>query len=376
MDTPGILDHPLVERNTIEMQAITALAYLRAAVLYVMDISEQCGQSIEQQVELFNSIKPLFANKPIIVALNKVDIISPQELREDAKQLLARFESEGVPIMPMSTVTEEGVMDVKIRACNELLMQRVDMKMKSKKMPDVLNRLHLAVPKPRDDTERPPFIPPGAKIKKKSSSMEVEGGESSSVPRKLEKDLVEEMGDNYLLDLKKHYLLASSDEKYDDIPEIFEGKNIADYIDPDIMERLEELEREEEMREAAGVYNSEPEDPEVLKTRKIAVAIRQKKASFRKQSAEKRTRNYPVMPRGVGRVSRKKNDSEGMEVEEGGGGSDMECGGKMIEQPFVYKSGISPLNKLIKHNFATRLFVVCSQINIVAAISTTITNQA
>lgn len=40
IDTPGILDHALEERNTIEMQAITALAHLRAAVLYVIDISE------------------------------------------------------------------------------------------------------------------------------------------------------------------------------------------------------------------------------------------------------------------------------------------------------------------------------------------------
>lgn len=320
----------MVERNTIEMQAITALAHLRAAVLYIMDISEQCGHSIEQQVELFNNIKPLFANKPIMVALNKIDVTTPQELREEAKELLATtFESSGIPLMPMSTVTEEGVVDVKTRACDELLMQRVDMKMKSKKMPEVLNRLHLAVPKPRDEAERPPFIPPGAKIGKKSSrvtagTMELDGSEPSSKPRKLEKDIVLEMGDDYILDLKKRYLLANSDEKYDDPPEIFEGKNIADYIDPDIMERLEELEREEEMRVTAGVYDSEPEDPEVLETRKIAVAIRKRKASFRKQSSEKRSRNYPVMPRGVGRVSRKRGGGEGMEVE----GSDMECGGK------------------------------------------------
>lgn len=63
MDTPGILDHPLEERNTIEMQAITALAHLRAAVLYVMDVSEQCGHTLPEQLELFNNIRPLFANK-------------------------------------------------------------------------------------------------------------------------------------------------------------------------------------------------------------------------------------------------------------------------------------------------------------------------
>lgn len=63
VDTPGILDHPLEERNTIEMQAITALAHLRAAVLYVMDVSEQCGHTLQQQLELFNNIRPLFANK-------------------------------------------------------------------------------------------------------------------------------------------------------------------------------------------------------------------------------------------------------------------------------------------------------------------------
>ena len=74
IDTPGILDHPLEERNTIEMQAVTALAHLRAAVLYVIDPSEQCGHTLEAQKSLFDNIKPLFANKPLLVVANKTDV--------------------------------------------------------------------------------------------------------------------------------------------------------------------------------------------------------------------------------------------------------------------------------------------------------------
>ena len=40
------------------------------------------------------------------------------------------------------------------------------------------------------------------------------------------------------------------DWKYDTIPEIIDGKNIADFVDPDILARLDELEREEEERDA------------------------------------------------------------------------------------------------------------------------------
>jgi GTP1/Obg family GTP-binding protein len=74
VDTPGILDRPLEERNTIEMQAITALAHLQCCVLYFLDISEQCGYPIDQQLTLFESIRPLFANKQVREFLRGVAI--------------------------------------------------------------------------------------------------------------------------------------------------------------------------------------------------------------------------------------------------------------------------------------------------------------
>lgn len=64
------------------MQSITALAHLRAAVLYVMDISEQCGYTIAQQAALFHSIKPLFSNKPLMVVANKTDAAPLDSLSE------------------------------------------------------------------------------------------------------------------------------------------------------------------------------------------------------------------------------------------------------------------------------------------------------
>ncbi|PFX24300.1 Nucleolar GTP-binding protein 1 [Stylophora pistillata] len=253
VDTPGILDHTLEERNTIEMQAITALAHLRAAILYIMDISEQCGHTLEEQIELFNGIKPLFANKPLIVVLNKVDVIRPEELTEEKRELLKVFNQEGVTLVPMSTVSEEGIMTVRTEACDQLLAQRVQFKMKSKKAKDVMNRLHVAMPTQRDHKERPPCIPQA--VLDKRQAMSVEGAEPK---RKLAKDLENELGEDYYMDLRQHWDLKKDEEKHDIVPEIYLGKNVADFIDPDIMKKLEELEKEEELREAAGLYDSEP----------------------------------------------------------------------------------------------------------------------
>ena len=112
------LDHSLEERNTIEMQAITALAHLQCSVLYFIDISEEYGYTVDQQLSLFANIRSLFAAKPLIIVVNKIDV-QPWETLESGKK--TKIEAAATDckahIIPMSNVTENGVSDVKNYAC-------------------------------------------------------------------------------------------------------------------------------------------------------------------------------------------------------------------------------------------------------------------
>ncbi|CAM6009240.1 unnamed protein product [Sphagnum balticum] len=314
IDTPGILDHPLEECNTIEMLSITALAYLRAAVLFVVDLSGSCGYSLAQQASLFHSIRPLFANKPLIIACNKTDLQPIETLPESDAHLLQEMKREaakagaglvdGAPpdeegcLLTMSTMTEEGVIAVKNAACEKLLQQRVEVKMKSKKINDCLNRIHVAVPRQRDQKERPPCIPQAVLDAKVAEAKVLE-------KRKLEKDLENENGGAgvYSANLHKHYLLLDPDWKEDIMPEIMDGHNIADFIDADILQRLDELEREEE--EAAATAQAADEDEDMSDQELTAeetealLAIRRKKKQILEEHRLKKSTadNKPVMPR-------------------------------------------------------------------------------
>merc|ERR1711936_493822 len=99
--------------------------------------------------------------------------------------------------------------------------------------------------------------------------------ETSLPKRKTEREIELEQGDEYIVDLKKNYDLPE-DQKYDVIPETWQGHNIADFIDPDIMEKLEALEKEEEARERAGFYDSEEseEDESYEEIKELAGKIR------------------------------------------------------------------------------------------------------
>jgi nucleolar GTP-binding protein len=118
------------------------------------------------------------------------------------------------------------------------MAHRVEQKLQTKNTAasGPLSRLFVAYPEPRDDKVRAPFIPQ-AVFEKQKRKMEVDLSEHRDAhTRKLERELELELGDKYILDLRKHYLLKNEDEKYDVVPEIWEGHNVADFIDPNIVE--------------------------------------------------------------------------------------------------------------------------------------------
>ncbi|MDD4650951.1 MAG: NOG1 family protein [Methanothrix sp.] len=96
VDTPGLLDRPLEERNDIERQTVAALNHLQGVVLYILDPSEHCGYPIASQLALAEDLKN-WLKLPVLVTANKADIL--------------RWSGES-DMLQMSTETGQGVGEV------------------------------------------------------------------------------------------------------------------------------------------------------------------------------------------------------------------------------------------------------------------------
>ena len=290
VDTPGILDRPLEERNTIEMQAITALAHLQCCVLYFLDVSEQCGYPMAEQLKLFESIRPLFANKQVMIVANKTDVVAYNDLPAATRaKIEAVAETAGAELVPMSNVSEDNVSKLKTQACDKLLEARVDAKLSAGRVKDnVLSRITVAMPKPRDSVKREAFIPDSVKATLASS------GNMDVARRITEKDLMLANGGAgvYSCDHRKYYTLDEDEWKYDAIPEFMDGKNVMDFFDEDIETRLQDLENEEKALEEQGAYAPEEPDEDELNEEELVLyeAIRNKQSIQRKESNKQEER--------------------------------------------------------------------------------------
>jgi nucleolar GTP-binding protein len=266
IDTPGILDRALEQRNIIEMQTITALAHLDACILYFIDVSEGCGYSIAQQVSLFDSIRPLFKNKPLVVIANKTDLRKYTDLPEKERKLIEEVAKEHQTyLIQMSNTTGNGVFDVKSKACDILLKYR-EVKNSGNKTKDItgLDKIYIAQPTQiRDNRKRTPNIPQSF-LEEKKIKLNEEQNEKFDEEKflredninKLEKkiknnkfkEVIEANGGTgiYYFPLREEFKLENPEWKYDIWPEFMDGKNVFDFVDKDILKKVEALEKEEE----------------------------------------------------------------------------------------------------------------------------------
>ena len=266
IDTPGILDRALEQRNIIEMQTITALAHLDACILYFVDVSENCGYSIAQQVSLFDSIRPLFKNKPLVIIANKTDLRKYNELPEKDRKLIEEVAKEHQTyLIQMSNTTGNGVFDVKSKACDILLKYR-EVKNNGAKTKDItgLDKIYIAKPTQiRDNRKRTPNIPQSF-LEEKQNKLNEEKNEKfdeekflredniNNLEKKIKnnkfKEIIEANGGTgiYYFPLREEFKLENPDWKYDIWPEFMDGKNVFDFVDKDILKKVEALEKEEE----------------------------------------------------------------------------------------------------------------------------------
>jgi nucleolar GTP-binding protein len=268
-----------------------------------MQYSEQCGYSLKAQCNLFKSIKPLFANKMVFVVLNKMDIKTFEDLEPEMQAELQDLTKSGeVELLRASCATQDGVQEVKNHVCERLLAERVSQKLKAgtasngamgSRLSEVMNRIHVA--QPMGGVTREYFIPEAVKTLKKYDKNDPER-------RTLARDIEEANGGAgvFNVDLRKDYILADPSWKYDKIPEIYDGKNVYDYVDPDIDAKLQALEEEEERLEKEGFYESDEDigdesEEEILQK---AEYIREKHKLIRNEAKMRKSlKNRAIIPR-------------------------------------------------------------------------------
>jgi nucleolar GTP-binding protein len=104
----------------------------------------------------------------------------------------------------------------------------------------------------------------------------------------------------YSADFTKQFLLKNPEHNKDVMPEILDGKNIADFVDPDIERKLEELEKEEdELLARADMEAGQSDEDSELDEEEVDLVdkIRNKRGKLVNSHRAERNRNYPIMPR-------------------------------------------------------------------------------
>lgn len=106
IDTPGLLDRPLSERNKIELQAVMALKHLSDIVLFLVDVSKASYYSLEEQMNVLEEILSKFKPRVLIPVISKIDITEDELIEKVKLEVLKRVLRE--PLL-ISIAKKEGI---------------------------------------------------------------------------------------------------------------------------------------------------------------------------------------------------------------------------------------------------------------------------
>ena len=107
IDTPGLLDRHIVYRNKSELQAILAMKHLADVLLFIIDPTG----NLEEQFSLLFEIREKFSGIPMIVAINKIDLIDDRKNLDEIENKLLKNSNE-FKIMMMCANDYESVLKV------------------------------------------------------------------------------------------------------------------------------------------------------------------------------------------------------------------------------------------------------------------------
>ncbi|CAI9114177.1 OLC1v1014836C1 [Oldenlandia corymbosa var. corymbosa] len=130
-DTPGLLCRSDEERNNLEKLTLAVLTHLPTAVLYVHDLTGECGTSVSDQFVIYKEIKERFSDHLWIDVVSKYDlfqektpvIFATEDQSKDDDEL-AKYRKEGPDgAIRVSVKSSLGVDELKSRVLEMLTSQ-------------------------------------------------------------------------------------------------------------------------------------------------------------------------------------------------------------------------------------------------------------
>ncbi|ERN01034.1 hypothetical protein AMTR_s00002p00146270 [Amborella trichopoda] len=126
-DTPGLLKRPEDERNNLEKLTLAVLMHLPTAVLFVHDLSGECGSSPSDQFETYKEIRERFPDQLWLDVVSKCDLLpyditsEKGNIEDDELERYKRAGPEGA--IHVSVMSGIGIDKLKSKVHDLLLCQ-------------------------------------------------------------------------------------------------------------------------------------------------------------------------------------------------------------------------------------------------------------